>query len=226
MCKETEIIVNCAERIDDRKKREYSEIVEEMLALFKGRDLLKKRTHFALSRQLLKDNEHKMNRIQSWLFCLGSIFPDTTPLCLIKPHKINVTDYKSKKRMVRLFFIKSNHYADSFRLGCLSHHLADYFTAPHNRYGVKGFCMDHRGYEERLHSYFKQELKTSGARKEQVEDNELSAFSFWSALATKHQEYLNANHFGESILTDYQFISEMIGNLFHVSMERRLPSYA
>ena len=125
--------------------------------------------------------------------------------------------------MVRLFFIKSNHYADSFRLGCLSHHIADYFTAPHNRYGVKGFCMDHRGYEERLHSYFKQELKTVGARNE---EKEMSAFSFWSLIASKHQEYMDVNDVEESILTDYRFISEMIGNLFSVSMERRLPSCA
>lgn len=185
--------------------------------------LLKKRTHFALSRQLLKDNEHKMNRIQSWMFCFGSIFPDTTPLCLIRPHKFNITDYKSKKRMVRVFFIKSNHYADSFRLGCLSHHLADYFTAPHNRIGVKGFCTDHRGYEEKLHSFFKQELRENGAK---TNKEQPSAWEFWKALSEKHEAYIQANTIGESLITDYTFISETIANLFQVSMQRRLPSYS
>ena len=184
---------------------------------------MKKRTHFALSRQLLKDNEHKMNRIQSWMFCLGSIFPDTTPLCLIRPHKFNITDHKSKKRMVRVFFIKSNHYADSFRLGCLSHHLADYFTAPHNRMGVKGFCTDHRGYEEKLHSLFKQELKENGAKINTVQP---SAWEFWKALSEKHEAYIQENTRGESLITDYTFISETIANLFQVSMQRRLPSYS
>ena len=184
---------------------------------------LKKRTHFALARQLLKDNKHELNQIQSWLFCVGSIFPDTTPLCLIKPHKFDITDNKSKKRMNRVFFIKSNHYADSFRLGCLSHHLADYFTAPHNRTGVKGFCTDHRGYEEKLHAFFKQELKENGAKSR---DQQPEAWEFWKALAEKHEEYIRANIEGESITTDYTFILDMIANLFQVSMDRRMPAYS
>ena len=83
--------------------------------------------------------------------------------------------------------------------------------------------MDHRGYEERLHSHFKQELKMNGARNREIQ---MSAFSFWKTLGERHDAYIQANHLGESILTDYTFISDLIGNLFHVSMERRLPSYA
>lgn len=184
---------------------------------------MKKRTHFALSRQILKDNDNDMGRAQKMLFCLGSIFPDTTPLCLIRPHKFNVTDKKSKRRLMRVLYKNSHKLSNSFRLGCLSHHMADYFTAPHNRIGVKGFCTDHRGYENRLDLFVKAKLQEVGAKSKHERINPLT---FWQELKRKHEEYMIENQVEESFETDYKFIGEMIADLFQISTERTLPSMA
>ncbi|SFQ03610.1 Zinc dependent phospholipase C [Lachnospiraceae bacterium XBB1006] len=184
---------------------------------------MKKRTHYALSRQLLKDNRHEFGYIESALYCFGSIFPDCSPLCLIRPHMFTVTNHKTKKRMVKLISGRYNHYADCFRLGCLSHHVADYFTAPHNRMGMAGFCMDHRGYEMRLHDYFKESLKEEGAHSHAVS---MSTISFWKNMELKHEDYLDAIAKEESIETDYEFIMEQMTTLFWLFAEQRQVAYA
>jgi|GEM_PF-1690563 len=185
--------------------------------LFK-RGYMKKRTHFALSRQLLKDNRHNLGPAESLLFCFGSIFPDCSPLCLIRPHKFQVTNYKTKKRMVKMISGKYNHYADCFRLGCMSHHVADYFTAPHNRTGVAGFCMDHRGYEMRLHDYFKESLRKEGA---QTNATDISSIAFWKSMEGRHEHYMDAIASRESLETDYEFIMEQMKTLFVLFAENR-----
>lgn len=179
---------------------------------------MKKRTHYALSKQLLKDNRHDLGTFESALFCFGSIFPDCSPLCLIRPHMYQVTNHKTKKRMVKLISGKYNRYADCFRLGCMSHHVADYFTAPHNRLGVAGFCMDHRGYEMRLHDYFKESLKENGA---QTEELCMPSISFWKCMESKHESYLEAISREESLETDYEFIMEQVTTLFTLFAENR-----
>ena len=184
---------------------------------------MKKRTHFALSRQILKDNQHDLGMMESALFCFGSIFPDCSPLCLIRPHKYNVTHYKSKKRMVKVISGNYNRYADCFRLGCLSHHVADYFTAPHNRSGVAGFCMDHRGYENQLHKYFKERLKECGAK---TEENTMCAIEFWKQMRMQHTEYMDCIENEESFDTDYTFIIEQITALFGIYLIQRSLAWA
>ncbi len=179
---------------------------------------MKKRTHYALSRQILKDNPNDLGRVEALLFCFGSIFPDCSPLCVIRPHKFNVTHYKTKKRMVKVISGKHNRYADCFRLGCMSHHVADYFTAPHNRYGVAGFCMDHRGYETRLHQLFRQRLAERGAF---VVQEDMQAIEFWKKMGLSHEEYLKRNELSESMETDYEFILHQITTLFNLYTKKR-----
>ncbi|MCR4955879.1 MAG: zinc dependent phospholipase C family protein [Lachnospiraceae bacterium] len=180
---------------------------------------MKKRTHFALSRQILRDNCHDLTPMEAALYCFGSIFPDCSPLCLIRPHKFNITHYKTKKRMVKLLSGKKNNLADCFRLGCLSHHVADYFTAPHNREGVAGFCMDHRGYENNLHLFFKEQMEKEGAT---VEELDMLGIEFWKQMCLKHQEYMDIIREEESFDTDYAFIREQNLMLFMIYMRVRM----
>ncbi|MGN0170673.1 MAG: zinc dependent phospholipase C family protein [Lachnospiraceae bacterium] len=179
---------------------------------------MKKRTHYALARQIIKDNPNDLGWMEAWLFYFGSVFPDCSPLCVIRPHKYNVTHYKTKKRMVKLMSGKNNRYADCFRLGCMSHHVADYFTAPHNRDGVAGFCMDHRGYETRLHQLFRQRLAEHGAYAGQ---EDMQAIGFWKKMGLSHEEYLKRNQIQESLDTDYEFILYQITTLFHLYTKKR-----
>ncbi|MEG0806190.1 MAG: zinc dependent phospholipase C family protein [Lachnospiraceae bacterium] len=176
---------------------------------------MKKRTHFALSRHLLKDTNNDLSKVDSMLFCFGSIFPDMTPLCLLHPHKFNITDKASKKRLNKVLFGEHNHFANSFRLGCVSHHLADYFTAPHNRTGVKGFCMDHRGYEMKFDAFFKNKLENLNTEEMK---NDIESREFWQHVNRCHEEYMDAN---ESFTNDYSYIIEMISNLFFLSQKKR-----
>ncbi len=184
---------------------------------------MKKRTHFALSRQLLRDNSHNLGTMESALFCVGSIFPDCSPLCLIRPHKFDVTNRKSKKRMVKVISGKYNRYADCFRLGCLSHHVADYFTAPHNRTGLAGFCMDHRGYENELHKFFKNQLRENGAKRA---EEDIRAIEFWKQMSLLHVKYMERIGEQETFDTDYSFIIEQITLLFGIFMDQRRVAWA
>lgn len=181
---------------------------------------MKKRTHFALSKYLVKDKKHELSQMDRALFCLGSIFPDMTPLCLLHPHKFNITDKSSQKRLNKVFE-QRNHFANSFRLGCLSHHLADYFTAPHNRSGIKGFCMDHRGYETRFDTFFKQQLADRKQKepKENMHLNLSSPQEFWVQMKKKHDEYMSNKD--ESFHEDYSYIYDTISNLFTAVQKKR-----
>lgn len=188
---------------------------------------MKKRTHYALSKQLLKDCPHDFSRLESLLFCFGSIFPDCTPLCLLHPHKMEVTAGKSKKRLHKILFEERNKFADSFRLGCLSHHLADYFTAPHNRTGVAGFCMDHRGYEARLHRVFKDQLKKKTSKEQLFQPEaviavpeDIDGWNFWKHIGIRHQAYKELTSKKESLHTDYQYIFGSVKQLFCLAAQK------
>lgn len=174
---------------------------------------MKKRTHFALSRQLVKDNPNNFNFLEKNLFYFGSIFPDCTPLCVLHPHMFDVTNKSSRKRMLKLFYRKKPTVWDSFRLGALSHHVADYFTAPHNRKGVGGFVKDHRGYENELHRVFKKHLKNEGAY---IESSRINRNEFWKTMKNRHDDYIESNKIKENMDKDLGYIKEAVTNLFHL----------
>jgi hypothetical protein len=114
---------------------------------------------------------------------------------------------------------RKNRFADCFRLGCLSHHVADYFTAPHNRTGVAGFCMDHRGYENQLHLYFKEQMANEGVM---IEDLSIRSIGFWKQMESEHEKYLEEIALEESFETDYSYIKAQNMLIFSIFMSVRL----
>ena len=78
--------------------------------------------------------------------------------------------------------------------------------------------MDHRGYEMRLHDYFKESLEKEGA---QTEDVTISEISFWKSMEGRHECYLSAIADQEALETDYEFIMEQIKIMFVLFAENR-----
>lgn len=116
---------------------------------------MKKRTHLLVTRHIARNfGVSKFNKV--WLY-FGVVFPDLTPLCLLRPHmystRLNgiISQFNSLDLSIR-------DWKFYFKLGYVSHYLADFFTAPHNRVGIKGFCFNHRNYEDDLDLFFRDNL--------------------------------------------------------------------
>lgn len=168
---------------------------------------MKKQTHLLLTKYLLEVSDKRFSRFEKALVCFGSIAPDLTILCLVHPHCWTVTLNCSE---VRLNKLKDFHYRyrDCLKLGLLSHHIADYFTAPHNRIGVSGFCTNHRCYEKRLNKIFKKNLQD----KSLVRD--LTCYNineFWDYMINLHNSYVLER---ESCYTDFYYIFNAVSSLF------------
>lgn len=116
---------------------------------------MKKRTHLLVTKFMLRGID--LSCKYKLLVCFGSIKPDLTIMCVIKPHKYNIRFNDVTKLLSKLDF-NNKDWLYYYRVGILTHFFADFFTDPHNRVGVKGFCFNHRNYESRLHRFFKDNI--------------------------------------------------------------------
>lgn len=168
---------------------------------------MKKRTHLLLTKYILQITDNKFTKFEKCLVCFGSIIPDLTILCLIRPHCWNVTLNYSYNRFSTLRHF-SYKYRECLKLGLLSHHIADYFTAPHNRVGISGFCLNHRDYESELDKVFVNNI----SHIYQIQDlSEISKSDFWSYLITLHSFYMKEK---ESYFNDMYYIFNAVDSLF------------
>ena len=154
---------------------------------------MKKRTHLLVSKSFSKDfNLSKLNRF--WLY-FGSIAPDLTIMCLLKPHQFKSRSYDILERISSLDFSNKD-WLFYYKVGVISHFMADFFTAPHNREGVKGFCMKHRGYEVDLDKFFRDNINS-------FKGSSIKEFNLKNYLFNLHSDYIYED---PCISTDFTYI--------------------
>lgn len=110
---------------------------------------MRKKSHIALARYLVRQNSTwKMMKYKK-AFYFGSILPDLTPSIVTAPHKYG-TSYSTLQEHIRDltdgWYGQSNPHMFWRRMGIILHYLADYFTYPHNS-GYEGSLKDHCQYE-------------------------------------------------------------------------------
>ncbi|MBE5944590.1 MAG: hypothetical protein E7258_06690 [Lachnospiraceae bacterium] len=122
---------------------------------------MRKKSHISLSRGIIHGLEdgkisHKLT------FCLASIWPDCTPSFLVQRHCIDDTFELFQKKMdrfIKRFKAKKNiGLVSTFRMGVITHYLADYFTFPHNSHyegGFKEHCIYEEELKHRMYSYIR-----------------------------------------------------------------------
>ena len=114
---------------------------------------MRKKSHIALGVGLVHGLDLRDRFKHKFTFYFASIWPDLTPSFLTKRHCMAETyeDFCEKlAEFVDRYRIKRDMgFASTFRMGVLMHHIADYFTYPHNTH-FPGTLGDHVSYEEVL----------------------------------------------------------------------------
>ncbi len=131
-----------------------------------------------------------------YAFTLGSVMPDLDIGNYVKgffkghPLKMHFTVNSTpviRKKLERLHQKEKRKltWADYYRLGVLTHFLADAFTFPHNE-AFQGSMLEHAEYEaQELHPAFQQ-----AARREIEELNFGREKNLWELFCSAHSEYL------------------------------------
>ena len=120
-------------------------------------------------------------------------------MCILYPHRFNLRNYNVLKRFSRLN-LSSKNWLFYFKVGVISHFLADFFTAPHNRKGIKGFCLRHRSYESDLAKFFKYNL-------ENIEFSSCTDLDFENYVFLLHSSYMSKDR---SIEYDFDYICRVV----------------
>lgn len=155
-----------------------------------------------VSKYFIKDTDiSKYDKL--WLY-FGSVKPDLTIMCLLKPHKY-IFRFNDVDKLISKINNSNKNWLFYYRIGVLSHFLADFFTSPHNRVGVKGFCFNHRNYESRLHKIFEDNLYDYSFHC-------LSSYTIEDYLIVLHNQYLNL--VDTSVYIDFEYICNIISILF------------
>lgn len=162
---------------------------------------MKKRTHFFLSKSLDIPSRYKF-----WV-CFGSISPDLTFMCLVKPHQFKFRINDVLKLYSSLDF-NNKDWLFYYRVGVISHFVADFFTSPHNRKGVKGFCTMHRGYELDLDRFFKVNFKY-------YKFSSIDYIDFKNYLYSLHKEYMSKDF---TLRNDFSYICEVVGLIYNKAL--------
>lgn len=114
---------------------------------------MRKKSHILLARCLADQVCARDLQAHRKAFCLGSILPDLKPSFLTKKHEFNV-NFDQVKEKIRNLTVDCRIGEKSSRvywrqLGEVTHHVADYFTFPHND-TYMGTLLEHGQYEAEL----------------------------------------------------------------------------
>ncbi len=156
---------------------------------------MRKKSHIALAKYLVKESRDKELKKHKYAFYLGSILPDIKPSFIYRRHEISETFPALQKRIIGLS-TNSQKEGESgstkyYRhLGEVSHYLADYFTFPHNQKFTGGFRA-HCSYEQELKKTLRHHITSGKAASRKKKYVELAAPEALIEFVNKaHQEYL------------------------------------
>ncbi len=115
---------------------------------------MRKKSHVALARYLVRGLGSEALFRHRKAFCLGSILPDLNPKMLANPHEYDTT-FGTFRDLCREILNEADAEGEENerslwrRTGVAMHYLADYFTYPHNA-SFSGSLKDHCAYESEL----------------------------------------------------------------------------
>lgn len=117
------------------------------------RKKMRKKSHILLARCLADQVQAIDLQSHRKAFCLGSILPDLKPSFLTTKHEFNV-NFELVQKKIRTLTIdcridERNARVYWRQLGEVTHHVADYFTFPHND-TYEGTLLEHGQYEAEL----------------------------------------------------------------------------
>lgn len=156
---------------------------------------MRKKSHWQLADYLIREQRRPAIEL---MFKVGSVAPDFMLRSMIQGHSYETTTRRVSRRLTKLEQYGRWNLISAYRLGYVTHYLADYFTAPHNKHGEFGF-KDHCVFEKR-------QLQTlSGHLDEQWEmpmqyNSQMDLMEFLGAL---HEEYMEQN---PEVETDCDYI--------------------
>ena len=162
---------------------------------------MRKKSHIALARYLIRQDCTQNILKYSKAFYLGSILPDLNPKMLTVPHEY-ASSYTDLQEYIRGltdgWYAHSNPHMFWRRLGIVLHYLADYFTYPHNT-TYEGSLADHCLYEgdmkHSLRAYVKTEEAAKMFRMQKYGERRFeSVDELLSYIEKTHAQYLQSKH--------------------------------
>ena len=166
----------------------------------------------------------KMGRSMSFfyrrMFILGSLEPDRKPFTYLhgitKGEKFHGHNYENILPVMRKLFESPQSknklgIRDYYRLGKLTHYVADAFTYPHNRI-FQGSLLQHCRYEQELHCEF-----VSALRRQGTDSGDLQRIRRFQDIENLHEEYLR--HAG-GCEADCGYILKVSGMLLKGELQR------
>lgn len=102
---------------------------------------MRKKSHWRLADYLIRENERPAIEL---MFKIGSVAPDFMIRSMVQGHSYDTTTQRVERRIAKLEESGRWNLVSAYRLGYVTHYLADYFTAPHNApeaFGFRAHCV-------------------------------------------------------------------------------------
>lgn len=165
---------------------------------------MRKKSHWHLAGYLIRENNRPAIGL---MFKVGSVAPDFMIRSMIQGHSYERTAWRVEQRIMKLEERGRWNLVSAYRLGYVTHYLADYFTAPHNLHGDFGFRA-HCSFEKRQLRMLRSQLDSqhhSGMSYEGQSD-------VMEYLKNKHEEYLEKT---PEVETDCDYIIDVTEQVSH-----------
>lgn len=142
---------------------------------------MRKKSHWRLANYLIRDNERPMI---AFMFKVGSVAPDFMLRSMLLGHTYDETCHRVEQRLDKLAECGRWNMLSAYRMGYVTHYLADYFTAPHNKVKDFGF-MEHCLFEKQQQEQMRRYLETLWENPKQYYDTS-DAMNY---LKLQHESY-------------------------------------
>lgn len=165
---------------------------------------MRKKSHWRLAKYLIRDNHRP---VIAMMFKIGSVAPDFMVRSMIQGHSYDTTLWRVERRLEMLEENGRWNLVSAYRAGYVTHYLADYFTAPHNKHGdfnLKTHCI----FEKQQLQMLREHLAVQGCLdKEYTEYSDLMTY-----LQNMHEDYLQQL---PAVSTDCQYITNVTEQISH-----------
>lgn len=159
---------------------------------------MRKKSHLTLASYLMNSDGMGQLATHKKAFYIGNILPDCIPTFITKRHRIDETFSILKRELTLLIehydFTRGITSYFCRHLGIILHHVADYFTFPHNSF-YKGTLREHCKYEELLKHRLRSYVKSEDAKRERnTVPRFYSVEEICNMVHTMHDNYRTSKH--------------------------------
>lgn len=168
---------------------------------------MRKKSHILLARCLADHVQAGDLQYHRKAFCFGNILPDLKPSFLTTKHEFNV-NFNSVQARIKALTVDCDINERNARvywrqLGEVIHHVADYFTFPHND-TYEGTLLEHGQYEAELKRSLKEYILNGEAVKNCSREVHFNSFEqIISFIKKAHDLYVSRER---NVQDDIQFI--------------------